>query len=807
VHNDGRGVTYRRRSPENGGASFVKKLAKGQERIIDNRYVVPHNRLLTMLFGCHICVEFVTQRDVWFYLFKYTHKEDPAVNTALYRLDPNNPNVVDYNEFVRHKRLTYMGPYEAVDFIRAGMHAGSSHSVKMLSIHLPGQEPVYFERGFEDAAADRAFDEVFRTEWTAFHDLCAEFPEARKYKFTNVGRAYVFHKKIGKGKAAEKVYKWLPRQQGPAHDEYIAAIWPPNPNNRMLFATYLLANELLGIESIDDMCRLNVPSDPDYDPTQPTVQCESAIEAANRRGLLSDDTRWKNVMEQILNTTTNRSLLVRHFTNLLLHSRPSDPLALFNSYLERLLPRRVASRSNDYTIRMQTLLRQIQRQLRENNRTMEEFGLQVPAPDTRPLSAQMDDDLFPPTLDPITGEPIPDNPEELRRDAEAAYNSLNPSQKEVVDKILQMHHNLYNETDHDFGELIGHSFLLSGAAGTGKTYTLNTLIKMCPALRIPVFASASTGIAATRLTGATTAHSLFGIPITEKHSPKPTSSVTGDSYKGSLLKKVRIFIIDEIGMLPVDVIKAVDKLLCFLHNVPVSQFTQFGKTIIIFTGDQRQIMPVMGRGVDPLGDEQAEASFFFSNYNKPHLLTALELTLNMRLDPQATEFHRLQAAIGVDEVDHVAFPNDTVHQFTRYIEIPSWMARYNEMAFIREVFPPSVFNLPPMELIRRVILSSVNVDVDRINLIIVDMMPADRPSRNYLSTNVAGEHDVHNPENAIFSPEGMQNIVSPTLPYHLLTLKVGTPVMCMQNLDVPNGLANGAMMVVTRLEQDVVGHD
>jgi hypothetical protein len=453
---------------------------------------------------------------------------------------------------------------------------------------------------------------------------------------------------------------------------------------------------------------------------------------------------------------------------------------------------------------MQSLLRQIQRQLRENNRTMDEFGLMIPAPDMRPLSIQMDDDLFPPTLDPVTGDPSPDTLEELRRDAEAAYSSLNPSQKAVVDRILQMHDNLHNGTAHAFGEVIGHNFLLSGAAGTGKTYTLNTLTKMCRALRIPVFASASTGIAATRLTGATTAHSLFGIPITEKHSPKPSSSVTGDSYKGRLLKKVRIFIIDEIGMLPVDVIKAIDKLLCFLHNVSVSEFTQFGNTIIIFTGDQRQIMPVMGRGVDPLGDEQAEASFFFSNYNSPHLLTSLELTHNMRLDPHATEFHRLQAAIGVDEVPHVAFPNDSVHQFTRYIEIPSWMARYNEMDFIREVFPPGVFDLPPMELIRRVILSSVNVDVDRINRLIVDMMPADRPSRNYLSTNVAGEHDVHNPENAIFSPEGMQTIVSPTLPYHLLELKVGTPVMCMQNLDVPNGLANGAMMVVTRLEQDVV---
>jgi len=40
---------------------------------------------------------------------------------------------------------------------------------------------------------------------------------------------------------------------------------------------------------------------------------------------------------------------------------------------------------------------------------------------------------------------------------------------------------------------------------------------------------------------------------------------------------------------------------------------QFGRVIVIFTGDMRQIMPILPGRVDPLGDEQAEASFFFSD--------------------------------------------------------------------------------------------------------------------------------------------------------------------------------------------------
>ena len=115
--------------------------------------------------------------------------------------------------------------------------------------------------------------------------------------------------------------------------------------------------------------------------------------------------------------------------------------------------------------------------------------------------------------------------------------------------------------------------LLQGDGGTGKTYTLNVLIEVCHARGIPIRATASTGIAATRLLGGCTAHSLFGIPVEEDvevTTETRFSTVTADSFKGRLLQRTRIFIIDEVGMLHNDDIFAINHLLKFLHDTTVS---------------------------------------------------------------------------------------------------------------------------------------------------------------------------------------------------------------------------------------------
>jgi hypothetical protein len=60
----------------------------------------------------------------------------------------------------------------------------------------------------------------------------------------------------------------------------------------------------------------------------------------------------------------------------------------------------------------------------------------------------------------------------------------------------------------------------------------------------------------------------------------------------------------------------------------------------------------------------------------------------------------------MDKRPHVVFPNDPHHTLTRYIQIPDSMARYDETTFIREVFPPALFDsADPLEITQHVILA------------------------------------------------------------------------------------------------------
>ena len=247
-------------------------------------------------------------------------------------------------------------------------------------------------------------------------------------------------------------------------------------------------------------------------------------------------------------------------------------------------------------------------------------------------------------------------------------------------------------------------------------------------------------------------------------------------------------------MLHVDDIYTINELLKDLHDTSA----RFGRILIIFTGDERQIMPIV-KGIDPLSDRQADASFFFSRDCR--LSTRVVLTENMRVQPGQELFLVIQRNIGSDRYQHVKFPHDTRNRLTRYICIPHLFARYNEDAFIREIFPPESFAADPMSITRRVILAPHNTTVKLINDRVASMMPADRPSHTYLSTNIPDAYDVNEVSTTvIFSAENLQTISGSDIPGHSLTLIVGMAVMCMHNLDVPNGICNGSVMVVERLD-------
>jgi ATP-dependent exoDNAse (exonuclease V) alpha subunit len=135
----------------------------------------------------------------------------------------------------------------------------------------------------------------------------------------------------------------------------------------------------------------------------------------------------------------------------------------------------------------------------------------------------------------------------------------------------------------------GSSVLLTGAAGTGKTYVLNTFIRRAKKRGISVAVTATTGLAATHLNG-TTIHAWAGIGVHDKVDKHVASKL--NKTRQELIRKADVLIIDEISMLHDYRLDMVDAMLRLVreHDEP------FGGTQVILCGDFFQLPPVNRQG-------------------------------------------------------------------------------------------------------------------------------------------------------------------------------------------------------------------
>ncbi len=134
--------------------------------------------------------------------------------------------------------------------------------------------------------------------------------------------------------------------------------------------------------------------------------------------------------------------------------------------------------------------------------------------------------------------------------------------------------------------LEGESVLLTGPAGSGKTYVLNQLIRLARHEGKKVSVTATTGLAATHL-GGTTIHAWSGIGIRDDIP----SGFADHMAKGrrEIIEKTDILIIDEISMLHdyrLDMVDEVCRLVRKQPDVP------FGGIQVIMSGDFFQLPPV-----------------------------------------------------------------------------------------------------------------------------------------------------------------------------------------------------------------------
>jgi ATP-dependent exoDNAse (exonuclease V) alpha subunit len=134
--------------------------------------------------------------------------------------------------------------------------------------------------------------------------------------------------------------------------------------------------------------------------------------------------------------------------------------------------------------------------------------------------------------------------------------------------------------------MAGESVLLTGPAGSGKTFVLNQFIKLAKHEGKHVSVTATTGLAATHL-GGTTIHAWSGIGIRDDIP----SGFADHMAKGrrEIIEKTDVLIIDEISMLHdfrLDMVDEVCRLVRKKPDVP------FGGIQVIMSGDFFQLPPV-----------------------------------------------------------------------------------------------------------------------------------------------------------------------------------------------------------------------
>lgn len=125
-----------------------------------------------------------------------------------------------------------------------------------------------------------------------------------------------------------------------------------------------------------------------------------------------------------------------------------------------------------------------------------------------------------------------------------------------------------------------HALFIDGCAGTGKSTLIREIRALCPQAVV----AAPTGVAATLL-GGTTVHRLFNFPL----KPIEPELDRENSFPSAVLRKMKILIVDEVGMLRADIIDGMD----YYLRRATRRTSPFGGVPVVFVGDAFQLPPVV----------------------------------------------------------------------------------------------------------------------------------------------------------------------------------------------------------------------
>uniref|UniRef100_A0A914NGS9 ATP-dependent DNA helicase n=1 Tax=Meloidogyne incognita TaxID=6306 RepID=A0A914NGS9_MELIC len=733
---------YKRPSPEDGGQTLTLKYGSTDTTYTNSR-IVPYNPYILVMFECHHNLEYAYgQSDNLKYALKYPFK-GPSFSYIKCQ-----DGTVSIDEPAQYARMLYRSPPEAHCRIYSQRYAYLSHTVIPLSIHLPGEQNIYF-KGAEklNNAANGILPE---THLTQYWKMWKNNEIDRNIFYENMPEKYSWNDK-------DKIWKpriFSTRKQDIENRKItIGRIYTVSPRDPERFALYVLMRHF--------------PGDPDHLKNINGTFCDTFADAARMRGLFEDNSVWEKTLKEASNSllpSQMRSL----FVNILIHGSTQncviDSLSLWEMFKEHMIDKRNCTDAVKLR-RIDRALAIIERYLFANGKQMKDYRLPLPSNSlTDDPNKAVDEFFFPTHL----------NDDDVDETVDTSFEKakLNHEQENFYKLVLDavMDPNSKNRL-----------FFLSGDGGTGKTFLLNFLLFNLRRLGNKVLATASTGIASTKFyAGGMTLHSAFRLGI--NHEPDQIPSIPVQSYFGRRIIESNLIIVDEITMLEKTVLENVDKLCRIM--VPKNQHLPFAGKVVIISGDWKQSLPVVKNSRSP----EAQVAVCLQNSNLYPMFHKTRLTQNMRLQPSEIQFKEWLYKLGTDTSgDKIAIPK------SMFVE--------SREELIEFVFDKG-FDIPSSDMLKRLMLTPLNRSVDLNNSIVLSSFNTE--SMDYYSIDKCTNENPLSPYAADSDVAGLNKLTPAGIPAHHLHLKVGSIIVLLRNLNTSKSLCNGTRLIVKKLQTNLI---
>nr|XP_042908273.1 ATP-dependent DNA helicase pif1-like [Parasteatoda tepidariorum] len=313
-------------------------------------------------------------------------------------------------------------------------------------------------------------------------------------------------------------------------------------------------------------------------------------------------------------------------------------------------------------------------------------------------------------------------------------------------------------------------YFLDAPGGTGKTFLISIILATIRSQNNIALAIASSGIAATLLDGGRTAHSALKLPLNVQVIETPTCNISKDSEMGKVLRSCQLIIWDECTMAHKKSLEALNRTLKDLRG----NEQLFGGALILLAGDFRQTLPVIPRST-PADEFNAclKSSVLWRYVEKISLKTNMRIQLQQ--DESSKRFAKQLLDIGNGKME--------MDQSTHCITLPENFCyiNYKNNQWVSE----------------RAILAAKHIDVNLINCKIQNEIPDKETTYKSIDTVVNQDESVNYPM------EFLNSLDLPGMPPHILSLKIGPPIILLRNINPPR-LCNGTRLSVIKLMNNII---